>query len=99
MSFVQSKYFLFYFLVPSGKELMDNHLLQVDVMNEVAAVRVVKDNRHCEPGMQGNQSDELTAKDGYSILDFTSIRDGCSHTFGSVVPYRGAREVVDQRPK
>lgn len=46
MSFVQSKYFLFYFLVPSGKELMDNHLLQVDVMNEVAAVRVVKDNRH-----------------------------------------------------
>ena len=78
---------------------MDNHLLQVDVVNEVAAVRVVKDNRHWEPGMQGNQGDELKAKDGYSILDFTSIKDGCLHIFVSVVHYHGAREVVDQGPK
>ena len=99
MVFFQSKYFLFYFLAPSGKELMDNHLLQVDVVNDVAAVRVVKNNRHREPGMQGKQGDELKAKDGYPILNFASIRDGCRHIFGSVVHYRGSREVVDQGPK
>ena len=50
-------------------------------MDKVAAVRVVKDYRHREPGMQGNQGDELKAKDGYLILDFTFFRDDFCHTF------------------
>ena len=46
---------------------MDNHLLQVDVMKKVATVRVVKDQCHREPGMQGNQGDELKAMRCYLI--------------------------------
>ena len=71
-------------------KLMEKHLLQVDVMKKVATVRVVKDQRHREPGMQGNQGDEL--KEGNTFLsNFTSeILD--PH-------YRGAWEVVDKRWK
>ena len=49
------------------KKLTENHLLQVDVMKKVATVRVVKDQRHREPGMQGNQGDELKAMRCYLI--------------------------------
>ena len=35
------------------------HLLQVDVMEKVSTVRVVKDGGHGEPGVQGNQGDQL----------------------------------------
>ena len=78
---------------------MENHLLQVDVMNEVAAVRVVKDRRHREPGMQGNQGDELKAKDGYLILALLPSEMAVVTFLDAVVPYRGAREVVDKGPK
>ena len=37
----------------------DGHLLQVDVMEKVSTVRVVKDGGHGEPCMQGNQGDQL----------------------------------------
>ena len=33
--------------------------LQVDVMEKVSTVRVVKDGGHGEPGVQGNQGDQL----------------------------------------
>ena len=46
---------------------MEKHLLQVDVMKKVATVGVVKDCRHREPGMQGNQGDELKAMRCYLI--------------------------------
>ena len=42
-----------------SKSCGDNHLLQIDVMKKVAAVRVVQDCCHGEPGMQSNQGDEL----------------------------------------
>ena len=50
-----------------------NHLLQVDVMKKVATVRVVKDQCHREPGMQGNQGDELKAMRSYLVFDTSEM--------------------------
>ena len=44
----------------AGKSL-NKHLREVDVMKKVPTVRVVKDRCHGEPGMEGNQGDQLNA--------------------------------------
>ena len=86
--------FCFTFSAPIKIRLIEKHLLQVDVMKKVATVRVVKDNRHREPGMQGNQGDELTTMRCYLI--FTSEMTVVTHFW---IHYRGAWEVVEKRWK
>ena len=68
----------------------DNHLLQIDVMKKVAAVRVVEDCCHGEPGMQSNQGDELKRKVmnslgmGVGMNEVPRILGSCRQAFGRI---------------
>ena len=55
-------------------------------MKKVATVRVVKDQRHREPGMQGNQSDELKAMRCYLINLMAVVTLFWIHVFFTVEP-------------